>query len=348
MPLDVPREVRERLESHSNVVGTTVGPKRVDDRPTDEECLVVLVSRKLPRAQLGYGEAIPETVDVDGETVRTDVQEVGDVALQAVRTPAVRQTQRRQDRWRPAPAGVSAGHPAVSAGTLGSPPLRTADGERVVLTNAHVAAPVADAAAGDPFLQPGPADGGGPEDRIGDLLEWSEIARDRPNETDSALVAVDEGTVREDVLDVGRLAGFEEPTRDATFTKSGRTTGVTTGDLRGRDTRIRVRGYHDEPTVFEGVDTFGPMSAAGDSGSLIGVEREDGFHATDLLFAGSDRVTFGIPLSAVQDEHGTLRPAGSRGREDGGGSSDDGDRRRNEASNSLLNRLLDLLATVLP
>lgn len=340
MPIDVPREVRERLESYPNVVGTTVGPKRVDDRPTDEECLVVLVSRKLPRTQLDDEEAIPETVDIDGETVRTDVQEVGDVALQAVRTPAVRQTQRRQDRWRPAPAGVSAGHPEVSAGTLGSPPLRTEDGERVVLTNAHVAAPVADAAAGDPFLQPGPADGGGPEDRIGDLLEWTEIARNRPNETDSALVAIDEGTVREDVLDVGRLAGFEEPTHDATFTKSGRTTGVTTGDLRGRDTRIRVRGYHDEPTVFEGVDAFGPMSAAGDSGSLIGVERDDGFHATDLLFAGSDRVTFGIPLSAVQDEHGTLRPAGSSGR----GSAVTGDRRRSGRPNSLLDRLLDFIA----
>ena len=340
MPIDVPREVRERLESYPNVVGTTVGPKRVDDRPTDEECLVVLVSRKLPRAQLGDEEAIPETVDVDGETVRTDVQEVGDVTLQAVRTPAVRQTQRRQDRWRPAPAGVSAGHPEVSAGTLGSPPLRTGDGERVVLTNAHVAAPIGDAAPGDPFLQPGPADGGGPGDRVGDLLEWSEIARDRPNETDSALVAVGEDAVRGDVLDVGPLVGFEEPTRDATFTKSGRTTGVTTGDLRGRDTRIRVRGYHGEPTVFEGVDTFGPMSAAGDSGSLIGVERDDGFRATDLLFAGSDRVTFGIPLSTIQDEHGALTPERASRR--------DGGREPADGPNSLLDRLLDFLATVLP
>ncbi|MFC7197457.1 hypothetical protein ACFQL4_27165 [Halosimplex aquaticum] len=86
---------------------------------------------------------------------------------------------------------------------------------------------------------------------------------------------------------------------------------MTTGDLRGRDARIKVRGYHDEPTVFEGIDVFGPMSAAGDSGSLIGIDGDDGFRATDLLFAGSDRTTLAIPMDAVEEEHGALAPAGS-------------------------------------
>jgi len=158
-------------------------------------------------------------------------------------------------------------------------------------------------------LQPGPADGGTEDDVVGSLIEGSEIRPDEPNTTDSAIVAVDPADFEDRVLGIGEFAGFAEPPTDATFTKSGRTTGVTTGDLRGRDARIKVRGYHEAPTVFTGIDVFGPMSAAGDSGSLIGVEGGDGFRATDLLFAGSDRTTLAVPIETVEAEHGELTPA---------------------------------------
>jgi hypothetical protein len=318
--MEIPDAVRDDIESRANVVGTCRGPKRVDDRPTDEECLVVLVRRKLPKAQLDPEDVIPETVDVDGETISTDVQEVGDLRSQATATrPAAAG---RKERVRPAPAGVSLGHPEITAGTLGSPPLSTEDGRTVVLTNAHVAAPIDTAEPGDDVLQPGPADGGGDDDTIGTLAEAADIAREEPNTTDSALVAVDPDDVTNTVLGVGQFAGFTEPTTDATYTKSGRTTGVTTGDLRGRDGRVRVNGYYDSPTVFEGVDVFGPMSAGGDSGSLIGILDGGEFRATDLLFAGSDRSTIAAPIPAVEAEHGELTPvatgAGS-GKERGGG-----------------------------
>lgn len=214
----------------------------------------------------------------------------------------------RERRWRPVPAGVSFGHNDISAGTLGSPPLETEDGTTVVLTNAHVAAPVGIAEPDDAIYQPGPADGGTADDVVGTLVEGSEIAPNEPNTTDSAIVEVDPSTFASTILGIGEFAGFTDPETDATYTKSGRTTGVTTGDLRGRDARIKVRGYHDEPTTFEGIDVFGPMSAAGDSGSLIGIEREDGFYATDLLFAGSDRTTLAIPIDAVEAAHGDLEP----------------------------------------
>ncbi len=302
----LPDAVRDDLESYPNVIGTCLGPKRVDDRSTDEQAVIVLVSRKLPEAQLAADERIPETVTIDGEAVPTDVQEVGEPGTQAAVRPVPAAAPDRKGRFRPAPAGVSCGHPESTAGTLGSPPLRTADGETVVLTNAHVAAPLGVVSPDDPLYQPGPADGGEESDTLGRLHDWSEIARAEPNRTDSALVRVDAADLREDVLGVGPLVGFTDVAQDATYTKSGRTTGVTTSDLRGRDARIQVRGYYDDPTIFEGVDVFGPMSAGGDSGSLIGIDRRDGFHATDLLFAGSDRTTLGIPLDAVQTEHGEL------------------------------------------
>ncbi|WP_435064642.1 hypothetical protein [Halobaculum sp. EA56] len=326
--MEIPDAVRDDIESRANVVGTCRGPKRVGARPTDEECLVVLVRRKVPKAQLDPGDVIPETVEIDGETVRTDVQEVGDLRSQATATrPAA---PGRKERVRPAPAGVSLGHPEITAGTLGSPPLETEDGRTVVLTNAHVAAPIGEAETGDDVLQPGPADGGGDGDAIGTLAAYSEIDPDAPNTTDSALVAVDPDDVTGTVLGVGPFAGFAEPTTDATYTKSGRTTGVTTGDLRGRDGRVRVGGYHEEPTVFEGVDVFGPMSAGGDSGSLIGIVEGGAFRATDLLFAGSDRSTIGAPIPAVEAEHGELTPlstggTGDGGGGDGGGTGDGGD-----------------------
>lgn len=222
----------------------------------------------------------------------------------------------------------------MSAGTLGSPPLETDDGETVVLTNAHVAAPMGQATAGDPILQPGPEDGGEPPegwrssseagsdgdevdsvaDTIGTLSEWSEIGPNGPNTTDSALVDVDPNDVKRTILGVGPLVGFTDTDieADEEYIKSGRTTGVTTGDLRGRDTRIRVGGFGPEPVVFEGVDLFGPMSARGDSGSLIGIDDPDngGFTATNLLFAGSDEATIGVPMASIEGEHGTLTPLG--------------------------------------
>lgn len=315
--MEIPDAIREDLESRDNVVGTACGPKRVDDQPTGEDCVIVLVSRKLPEAQLAEADRVPPEVEIDGRRVQTDVQEVGDLRAQATATRSAEQPDRTR-RWRPAPAGVSVGHPETSAGTLGSPVLEAEDGTTVVLTNAHVAAPIGDARPGDDVLQPGPADGGTPGDAIGTLVEFADVEREEPNATDSALVEVDPADVTEEALGIGPVVGFAEPTTDATYTKSGRTTGVTTGDLRGRDARIRVGGYYDEPVVFEGVAVFGPMSAAGDSGSLIGID-DGGFRPTHLLFAGSDRATLAVPMAAVQAEHGPLSVAdgATEGGEDG-------------------------------
>ncbi len=310
--MHLPDSVRDALESHPNVIGTCLGNRRVGGRETGEESVIVLVTRKIPEDQLSTEAVVPETVKIDGQEVPTDVQEIGEPRIHAVggAVEPVESDTDRTRRWRPAPAGVSVGHPETTAGTLGSPVVLDAKNRPVVLTNAHVAAPIGSASKGDPLYQPGPADGGTEGDAIGELREYSEITRTEPNTTDSALVAVDPDAIAGDVLGIGPLVGIEESAdMDATYTKSGRTTGVTTGGQRGRDARVRVRGYYDEPVVFEGVGVFSPMSASGDSGSVIGIQADDGFRATHLLFAGSDRVTLAVPMAAVVDEHGPLTPA---------------------------------------
>ncbi|SIR46634.1 hypothetical protein SAMN05421858_2351 [Haladaptatus litoreus] len=229
---------------------------------------------------------------------------------------ALRAAQTRRDRWRPAPAGVSIGHPEITAGTLGSPPLLTQDDETVFLTNAHVAAPPG-VKRGDSVLQPGRADNGqNPEDQVGTVLEWSELSKDNRNESDSALVRIDDELVKTDILGLPDLKGWANARYDEPHFKSGRTTGVTNGELLARNVTANVN-YGPEyggVLAFEGLDVFTAMSAGGDSGSLIGRQKQDGFYASDLLFAGSDRITLGVPMNTVQDEHGTLEPIERRQR----------------------------------
>ena len=335
--MHVPDHVREDLLRRANVVGVGTGPKRREGRETGEEAVIVFVTEKLPESQLADEDVCPRTVAIDGEDVPTDVVQAGEVWAQAAAVETAGSSPDRTRRYRPAPASVSVGHPDVTAGTLGSPPLETADGALVFLTNTHVAAPPPDAAVGDDCRQPGPHDGGEAADRIGTLHDFAPISRDEPNATDSALVAVDPADLRDnEILEIGALSGFRETAFGETYEKSGRTTGHTTGQLVAEDVRIDVRGYYpDEPVTFTGVDAFTPMSSGGDSGSLIGVRDDGAFVATDLLFAGSPFVTFGIPWASVVDAHGELSVANPPPPGDGDG--DDGPRR------GLLGTLLALL-----
>lgn len=216
-------------------------------------------------------------------------------------------------KWRPASAGVSLSHTNTTAGTLGTPPLRTEDGVIVVLTTANVAAPNT-AQKGDPIIQPATFDDGhDPKDRLGVLWEWSQIKQTEANRTDSALVKVNEDSLKKrDILGLPRFKGWTEGDFGEEYVKSGRTTGVTTSKLIQQDIEISVGGYFPanpgQTATFTGVDVFEAFSAGGDSGSLIGVRRQDGFYGTHLLFAGDSQRTFGIPVQAILEEHGRLEP----------------------------------------
>ncbi|WP_436924016.1 hypothetical protein [Halosimplex amylolyticum] len=337
---DISPETEDELLAKPNVLAVGRGPKRTDGDVLDEEAVVVVVRRKLPKSELADDDLVPETVDVDEETVQTDVVDAGgefyalaqqyapdDPVTQQPSEGGMRQpiqrpdrqefvgevgpAQTRMDRWRPASGGVSIGHPDVTAGTLGTSPLYTSDDETVFLTNAHVAAPANRSSAGDTILQPGRHDGGtSPDDAIGELLEWSELSEDEINRTDSALVRIEGDLVENDVLGIPDLNGWANARYGEVHVKSGRTTGVTSGELIARDLRAEINYGHpfSEPLEFEGLDVFGAMSSGGDSGSVIGTLRPDGFYGTDLLFAGSPKITLGIPMGTVQDEHGMLEP----------------------------------------
>ncbi|MBL7184021.1 MAG: hypothetical protein ISS50_06190, partial [Anaerolineae bacterium] len=87
--IQVKRQNRDYLLSRRNVVACGVGFKESGGRITDEPCVVVSVTKKMPEAQLSSADIVPKKL---GE-VRTDVQETG----------VIRALQGHTDHWRPAP-----------------------------------------------------------------------------------------------------------------------------------------------------------------------------------------------------------------------------------------------------
>jgi len=78
-------------------------------------------------------------------------------------------------KYRPAPIGVSTGHPAITAGTIGAR-VKDAAGNIYALSNNHVYANQNEANIGDSALQPGAYDGGkDPIDKIGTLFAFEPI-----------------------------------------------------------------------------------------------------------------------------------------------------------------------------
>lgn len=338
---DIPEDIRREIEEHANVVGEGIGLEQTDEEGlTDRVAVVVFVEKKLDESELDESDVLPETIEIDGEELPVDVQEVGVVRAQetvgvappgadplAVHDVVPLEMDENADvqaavegfgrvkKMRPAPAGVSIGHPDVTAGTLGSSPLRTRHGKTVFLTNNHVAAASGDASVGDPVLQPGKFDGGTLQDGIGTLLEFSTITfgSNGKNVSDSALVEIVPDHVQTDLFELQEdIRGWEEAVVGQFYTKTGRTTGVTRGRCIARNVNIGVNFGSKGIANFVGLDAFEDMSAGGDSGSIIGIERPEGFYGTSLLFAGSSQATFAVPMSTVQQVHGRLIPMSSQ------------------------------------
>ncbi len=315
---------RELLLAKANVVGLGTGFRRQGRHATEELCLVALVRRKVPRAGLKADDLVPPSV----EGVPTDVVQVGDLrAFAGAGTPT--------SRWRPAPGGVSIGHYQVSAGTLGGIVRDRSSGIPLILSNNHVLANSNAGQAADPILQPGAADGGRAGDdtlaflerfvklhfleepascaiaqgfaRVGNAVarligshhRLEVVQRDDSavNVVDAALARpVDDSKVDPRILGIGPIEGARPAQLGMAVRKSGRSTGLTTGEVQVVDATVTI-GYGDRRARFEGQILTGAMSAPGDSGSVL--VAAEGPYAVGLLFAGSDQATIYNPMDEV-------------------------------------------------
>ncbi len=218
---------------------------------------------------------------------------------------------------RPVPIGVSTGHPAITAGTIGA---RVTDGINFyALSNNHVYANLNVATAGEVVIQPGTFDGGNlDDDAIGTLWDFVEIVfcEDYPttcsfdNEVDAAIALSSTG----ELGNATPSDGYGTPssmTVGASFNmrvmKYGRTTGQTKGRISGINAIVNVGYGGGNVARFVGqiVVGGGGFSAGGDSGSLVvGEKGGDRGKPVGLLFAGSSSVTILNPINVVLERFG--------------------------------------------
>jgi hypothetical protein len=301
---------RDQLLARANVVATGIGYKVTSGERTSTLSIICSVTEKVSADLLSNRDRVPAIM----EGVPTDVIETG----------RIRALQSRTDRIRPAPGGVSIGHRDVTAGTLGC--LVKKNGQSYILSNNHVLANSNEAELGDPILQPGPYDGGRlPEDHIANLEQFVPISfigvpGDCPtakgiadflnvlarilgsdvrlrviseqvseNLVDAAIARpIDAADVSEEIMEIGTIQGTTPGELGMAVVKSGRTTGLTTGEIVQVDVTVNVQYGQNRIARFTDQLMAGAMSQGGDSGSAI---LDGNNRLVGLLFAGSDNST---------------------------------------------------------
>jgi hypothetical protein len=327
----------EHLLDCRNVLGVEY------DEETDT--VRVYVSQKLDPEELTDEDDVTKRVlDRNVEVVDTGYgdEREGFDALAAVEIPDAESD--RKDRHRPVLAGVSEINADSTAATAGPYPARVTDtaagswadetdsGEVVRLSNNHVYALVDEAEFGAPVVQPSPRDGGSlPDDKVGELRGYVPI-----EEGATVDVAARSADPDREAPEYHELPD-EWPTairrddyrslRGETVTKTGRTTGVTSGTVEGVGASVRVNfgPDHGAITLRDQIIT-GPMSQGGDSGSPV--FRDESGELVGLLFAGSANQTICNKIGNVESALGvellTDEESGKGGEGGRGGGADEG------------------------
>ena len=220
--------------------------------------MLILVTHKIAKEQLGKGEAVPAKLD----TIPTDVLAIGEIF--AGRETADAGVQAIAKRIRPVKGGYSVGHKDITAGTI--------------------ATCVYD------ILQPGPFDGGvNPADRIATLTRFVPInfAPGSSNLVDAAIAEALFDDLDREIHWSGPARGWRQKagvTVGMIVKKTGRTTNFTTGRITAINATINVNYGGGRVGRFVDQIVTTNMSAGGDSGSLVTTLDNV---AVGLLYAGS-------------------------------------------------------------
>lgn len=309
--------------SKDNVVGVGMGYKHVRGVPTDKVSLVVLVKKKVPAPDLPPNQMIPRSVG----TVRTDVIEVGEMRLLQRRTrirPAPGGVSIGHYKVTAGTLGA-----IVSDSKTGQPFILSNNHVLANMTQGDDDR----ASIGDPILQPGRYDGGTDEDVIGHLGRFVGIYRsgeearcavarglerlanriikairpkyslkiykavDVPNLVDAALAKpVSPDVVEKSILEVGPIAGIAEAHVGMKVKKSGRTSGLSFGEVKVIGATIKVSMGDIGDAHFSDQIVTTAMAQPGDSGSLLLDEND---RAVGLISAGSEYASMAGTITNV-------------------------------------------------
>jgi hypothetical protein len=236
----------------------------------------------------------------------------------------------RIDQQFPIQLGTSGGNINDSSkgfcygGTLGAL-VEDVSGHRYILSNNHVLARTNAAASGEDIIQPGlidqsPACFKDNTDVVADLTRFIPILFKTKgtipsNAVDAAIAQVRAGYVDPTgfIIDIGTLSSDTmAPHLGMAVKKSGRTTGLTNGNITAVNATIDV-SYGSGKTarfVNQIVVGTGDFIAAGDSGSLMVEDVATNPSAVGLLFAGSSTTAIANPIDGVLDSFGVSMVAG--------------------------------------
>jgi hypothetical protein len=173
------QHIDQWLFKNPNVVGMSYGRKIVHNKITDEPALVIYVMKKVPKQFIPPSQLIPRKVYIGGDCLHVDVVETGPFNPLAFTA-----------KERPAPSGISIGHPNITAGTLGCLVTDLTDGSTCILSNNHVLADQNAASIGDNIIQQGSADGGAVPAEVIAQLKRFQVINAVGNTIDAAIAEV--------------------------------------------------------------------------------------------------------------------------------------------------------------
>jgi hypothetical protein len=197
-------------------------------------------------------------------------------------------------------------------GTLGAL-VKDASGNQYILSNNHVLARTNVAALGENIIQPGLIDQSpgcfkDSTDIVADLSHFVSInfktRTMHTNSVDAAIAQVRVGNVNPTgfIIDIGTLSSDTvAPSLSMAVKKSGRTTGLTHGNITAVNATIDVSYGSGKTARFTNQIVVGPGSfiAAGDSGSLMVEDVDTDPRAVGLLFAGGSTTAIANPIGDV-------------------------------------------------
>lgn len=324
---DVLKDSTRKFMSMENVVGVGRGFKTTSGIRTSSECIVVMVKKKLRRLQLRSEDIVPAEV----QGVPTDVLEVGELRFLNERWSQMRPAQPGVSCGHYKTTAGTFGAVVWDVKT-GEPFILS---NNHVLANA-TSGRDGRAGIGDPILQPGAADGGTVDkDKIAVLAKfvpiemtgrvppclasrsvesainrWLRMSRspvrvevvakslENPeNLVDAALARpLNPRLIDRKILGLGEVRGSHDAELGLAVRKSGRTTGVTDGEIQVVDATVSIVYSNDLTATFRDQILTNRMAEGGDSGSLL---LDENMNAVGLLFAGSNKSTIYNKITTV-------------------------------------------------
>jgi len=283
-------QVVKTYSHRDNVTGVDIGFRYDKGKRTNEMAVRIHVREKIPEHALEADEIFPKTI----EGVPIDV-------IQAVYTPHAQPAavepeedlidrRLRFDRLQP---GISVGHQAVTAGTLGAVVFDRRTAQRGILSNWHVLAGSNAARPGDPIVQPGPKHGGrAPQDTVARLERFL-----LDEHGDAAFAVLNSSRDVSDVqLETGVRVTTVRPIQiGEVVTKSGRSTAVTRG---------LVEGIGQYTLTYSGVGSRtirGFKIVAEQDGNPQNLEISAGGDSGALWFATTDSQGVGLHFAGETD-----------------------------------------------